>query len=184
MVRRRTINCWVLSLHGKAHFQFDARAGCCFVRCKEHRVERERECCCEERQPLAMWVFPHVFGSLTPNFMHCCFIVHRVERERECCCEKRQPLAMWVFPHVFGSLTPNFMHCCFTVHRIFQEHNTRRQLLAVISLDTQNFSTNCPFGYEGPAENVLPLYCPSYEENSNPLVCRINGYHKQQNEKR
>jgi len=76
------------------------------------------------------------------------------------------------------------MHCCFTVHRIFQEHNTHRQLLAVISLDTQNFSTNCPFGHEGPAENVLPLHCPSYEENSNPSVCRINGYHKQQNENR
>jgi len=76
------------------------------------------------------------------------------------------------------------MHCCFTVHRIFQEHNTRRQPLLLIYLDAQNFSTNCPFSHEGPAGNVLPLHRPSSEENSNPSVIRINGYHKQQNEKR
>jgi hypothetical protein len=98
---------------------------------------------------------------------------------------------MWVFPQVFGPLTlyypkePKFMHCCFTVHRIFQEQNIcRQQLLAVISLDAQNFSTNCPFSHEGPAENVLSLHSPSSEENSNPSVFKINGYHKQQNEKR
>jgi len=30
-----------------------------------NREWKERESCCEERQPLAMWVFPQVFGPLT-----------------------------------------------------------------------------------------------------------------------
>jgi hypothetical protein len=51
-------------------------------------------------------------------------------------------------------------------------------------LDAQNFPTNIPFGHEGPAENVLPLQSPSSEENSNPSVFKINGYHMQKNEKR
>jgi len=63
-------------------------------------------------------------------------------------------------------------------------HTHRQQLLAVIFLDAQNFSTNFPFGYEVPAENVLPLHSPSSEENSNPSVFLANGYHMQQNEKR
>jgi len=45
-----TIDCWVLSLHGKGRC---ARAGCCVVQCKEQRPERKS--CCEERHLLGIW---------------------------------------------------------------------------------------------------------------------------------
>jgi hypothetical protein len=111
--------------------------------------------------------------------------------KRESCCEERQPLAMRVFPQIFGLLT-NIFHKSLTLCTVvslfiefFKNVNTcRQQLPVVISLDPQNVSTNFPFGHEGPAENVLTLYSPTFEENSNPSVFRINVYDKQQNEKR
>jgi hypothetical protein len=74
VVRRMTIDCWVLSLHGKGCF---ARAGCCLVQCKEQKPERERA----PMRKGGYWVcglFPHTiypyflvwilfFGSLTLN---------------------------------------------------------------------------------------------------------------------
>ena len=78
---------------------------------------------------------------------------------------------MWVLAQVFEHLTlyfpqdPKFMQCFFTVYRIFQKHNTHgKQFLAVITLDALNFSTNFPFGHEGPAENVLSLQSPSSKQ--------------------
>ena len=58
-----TIDCWVLNLHGKSRFQFDVRARCCLVRCKEQRAERES--CCEKRWLLDMWGVPT--GAVTRN---------------------------------------------------------------------------------------------------------------------
>ena len=58
VVRRMTIDCWALSLHGNGHF---ARTGYCLVQGKEQRAERERERgrgCFEERQLLDMWGIP------------------------------------------------------------------------------------------------------------------------------
>ena len=57
-----TIDCWVLSLHGKGRC---ARAGCCVVQCKEQRPERERAAV---RKGI-YWVygvFPH---TMYPNFL-------------------------------------------------------------------------------------------------------------------